>query len=242
MQAEESIFMLLSLSHVSQAVRSYGVKFTTTKIPELRDAEGMTQADLAIKADVSVSIIQKAEAGKAITRRTLTKIAVALGTKADKIGRPAPDEIKKQPTAGIPNDQPAPTHDFTTIPEWPSLTIAASHWVDIFELGEVVGDELIRQAWKTRRFRVRVAGDCLADRWPDGVMVEFVLLDQHVEMIVGEDYYVQTEEGATFKRLKKITETTIVIGGSDGQKKWTVKRSDISRMAIAVGTFDPRRG
>jgi transcriptional regulator with XRE-family HTH domain len=48
------------------------------RLLEERETRGLTQDQLAKAAGVSVSIIQKIEAGKTVTRRTVAKIAIAL--------------------------------------------------------------------------------------------------------------------------------------------------------------------
>lgn len=140
------------------------------------------------------------------------------------------------PVAGFPTDQLIVGGEpYFPIPEWPRLKLAASHWVDLAEVGEIVGSELIQQAMKFRRFRVKIEGSCMTPAWPDGALIEFELLTDDDDFMIGRDYYVQKHDGATFKRVIDLDEEQITIGCIHGERRrWVVPRADILRSAQAV--------
>ncbi|MGC4030224.1 MAG: hypothetical protein QM754_00550 [Tepidisphaeraceae bacterium] len=136
----------------------------------------------------------------------------------------------------IEDNVPPPGELIPAIPEWPTLRLAASHWLETDEVGEVIGEHNIQAAWKLKRFRVRLAGSCMEPAWPDASLVEFEMLVDGTDFEVGKDYYVQTHEGATFKRCISKDGETVTVGCINGKplKRWTVNRSDIQRAARGV--------
>jgi hypothetical protein len=127
------------------------------------------------------------------------------------------------------------------ISEWPQLSIAASHWVEAAEAGEVVGEAALRALRSIRRFRVKVRGQCMEPDWRDRDLVEFRLLDNGEDYEVGQDYYVQTDEGGTFKRCYEVAPDTIVIGCVTTDERWTVELARVTRAAIALHVILDRR-
>ena len=136
----------------------------------------------------------------------------------------------------------APRTGYAPIPEWPELSLAASHWVDSDQVGEVYGDDLIEQAHRARRFRVRISGECMYPKWHSGDLIEFVMLQDGAAFAVGGDYYVQTPDGATFKRCLAVDAKTITIGCTNGKGRWVVERSAILRAAQAASAIIVRQG
>jgi SOS-response transcriptional repressor LexA len=104
------------------------------------------------------------------------------------------------------------------------LCVAAGHWVDVIdneEVGHRVTDAQVRQGL----FRVRLRGDSMTPRFPDGGVVEFRLLrtpDGHPDFeatVAGECYYVQKTDGtATFKCLESRDMNTLTLRALNRQK------------------------
>lgn len=120
------------------------------------------------------------------------------------------------------------------VPEF-DLRIAAGPWIDV---GDEAASPDNSYAVVQGRFRVRVRGDSMEPRWPDGSMIEFrriVLGREHLPF--GEDCYVQTADGrATFKRLESGDEDHIVlraVNAAKYPKKMTVAVQEIVNVAVA---------
>jgi hypothetical protein len=93
------------------------------------------------------------------------------------------------------------------------------------------------------RFRLRIAGDSMHEKWKKGELVEFRCLTRGVEaMVVGKDYYVQTREGATFKRLWMVYEGWVLLHAINTEKYprfVKIPVVDVVRVGLPVGTFHP---
>lgn len=104
------------------------------------------------------------------------------------------------------------------------LCVAAGHWVDVTdnqEAGHHVTEAQIRQGL----FRVRLRGDSMKPRFPDGATVEFRLLrtpegtPDFEATAAGECYYVQKVDGtATFKTLESRDRDTLVLRAINRRK------------------------
>jgi transcriptional regulator with XRE-family HTH domain len=122
------------------------------------------------------------------------------------------------------------------VPEIPlfDLPLAAGDWMEITDLCEVNETQMSHGL-----FRVRLQGDSMKPVYPDRTVVEFRCLRSHLdEAQIGKDYYVQRSDGyATFKRLEKIDEHTLVFAAINKRKypkRLVVARQEISRLAVKV--------
>ena len=127
------------------------------------------------------------------------------------------------------------------------LPIAAGGWESVWDnqdAGHHICDKQLRQGV----FRVRVRGDSMSPRYPDGCVVEFkcMMSEQGTPdfdgLEVGKRYYVQLDDGSgTFKELAAIEPDHLLLRALNRKYK-TPLRADISRiqkLARAVGRFDP---
>lgn len=129
--------------------------------------------------------------------------------------RDVTDEENVEPYSEQTISEPIPLFD---------LCIAAGHWVDVIDNedgGHRVTDAQIRQGI----FRVRLRGDSMTPRFPDGAVVEFRLLrtpegTPDFEATAAEEcYYVQKRNGtATFKCLVSRDETTLTLRAINKRK------------------------
>jgi len=90
------------------------------------------------------------------------------------------------------------------------------------------------------RFRIRVRNDTLAPQWRAGDWAEFETVDPQGQFCIGQDYYIETAEGATFKRVLAADNQALAIATADAGKTWNVLRHRIKRAAIAVFVLQRR--
>lgn len=126
------------------------------------------------------------------------------------------------------------------------LKIHATHWTDTtdnVEMGEFVTEAQRIQG----RFRVKVDGDCMAPKYPDGCTVEFRLLDNesgrpNIDACVeGKNYYVQLDDGrATFKQLVEIRPEALILRPLSKKYRKTLEApiESIQRLGVAEGKFE----
>jgi SOS-response transcriptional repressor LexA len=117
-----------------------------------------------------------------------------------------------------------------TVPTF-DLSVAAGGWQEVLEVGELHDPGQIDRGL----FRIRIRGDSMQPRWPNGSLVEFRCV--RGELVVGRDYYVQREDEATFKRLVKATEEQLLLGAINRRKypePMIVDRHSLRRVAEAV--------
>jgi SOS-response transcriptional repressor LexA len=121
------------------------------------------------------------------------------------------------------------------------LAVAAGPWCDVAEVGLVCDPRAIDHGF----FRVLIRGDSMAPRWKDGTTVEFRCLREGRDALhAGEDYYVQRDSEATFKRLHKFDDesmTLVALNRKVYPQPMRVLRADVVRMAIAEGEFKPKK-
>lgn len=219
-------------------------------LAELRERE-FTQSELAHAAGVSISIVQKVEAGKPVTGKTMGKILRAISTKtpvnpgdfaslirprvkrtafasAEKFlaarGERVPAPGERNALLATERKQPEDELEIT-------LGVAACHWVPCDETGEFINGRPVHG-----RFSIVIAGDCMEGDWKDGERVTFELLDKgDSEFVVDEDYLIIRDGHATFKRCAKVGENEIVLKAANGKYRdtWKVLRAEIQRAAIA---------
>lgn len=114
------------------------------------------------------------------------------------------------------------------------LAVAAGSWTEIPE------EIRLHQPGQVDAgmFGIRVRGDSMKPRWPDGSLVVFRCMRDGRDMLeIGEDYYVQVDGQGTFKRLEKIDEETLVFRAINRRKypaQMPARRAEIVRMAKAL--------
>lgn len=137
------------------------------------------------------------------------------------------------------NAEPYSRVEVVEIPTF-DLPIAAGPWMELPEVFE--DDHGQKLAHKAGRFRIRIRGDSMESKYPDGSLIEFCCLryceedDPRSKMVVGADYYIQKAEAATFKRLESFTDGVLVFRAINSKKypaKIEVLRDDIVQMSKA---------
>ena len=126
---------------------------------------------------------------------------------------------------------PIPTFD---------LAVAAGQWVEVG--GEGVAPDMA--AFDRGVFRVRIAGDSMEKKYPNGCIVEFALVQPDRESVLpGKNYYWHRSDGfATFKMLEKIEDETLVLRAINRKrypKPLTIAKQELVRVAKARGMFVP---
>jgi len=125
------------------------------------------------------------------------------------------------------------------IPEF-NLAVAAGPWTDVVEVGE------LHNRMNFGVFRIKIGGDSMEPMWPNGSRVEFKNVQYTTEPLVeGEDYYVQVDSLATFKRLEKLTPEEMVFRALNKKKypkPFVVRTEAVIQMARAENIIvDPRK-
>jgi transcriptional regulator with XRE-family HTH domain len=142
------------------------------------------------------------------------------------IGEPPPSESRRvQWLDGIPIVE---------------LSLAAGPWSDVEDVPEAMTMAQIEKGL----FGVRLSGDSMQPVYPSGRIVIFQVLREGLdEAEIGKDYYIQREDGsATFKRIVGIGETQVRLAALNVKKypsEWHVNRVQITRVARAMGKFEP---
>jgi transcriptional regulator with XRE-family HTH domain len=149
-------------------------------------------------------------------------------------------------------DQNVDPYSERKVPRIPTfdMSVAAGHWIDISEFGEVREPGMIDHGF----FRIRIRGDSMQPKYKTDDIVEFrCMRDAGAasemstrppdELEVGANYYIQkADDTATFKQLTKIEEETLTFRAIN-QKKYkepfVVARAEIVRMARAMGKYVP---
>jgi transcriptional regulator with XRE-family HTH domain len=137
-------------------------------------------------------------------------------------------------------DQNIEPYSERPVPEIPTfdLEIAAGPWSEVTQAAELHSPQKIDDG----RFRIYVRGDSMQPDWPDGGLVEFRclrpagLVTDGDTLKIGEDYYVQVGDEATFKRLTAFDDDQLVLRAINYRKypkPLIAVRNDIVRMAIA---------
>jgi DNA/RNA endonuclease YhcR with UshA esterase domain len=126
------------------------------------------------------------------------------------------------------------------------MKVHASAWSEIednVQVGEWVSEAQVAQG----RFRVQVEGECMRPRYRDGDTVEFLLLrtregtPDFAAMREGKNYYVQTHEGATFKRFVRFEGGAMILRPTSSKHRGELRAAlrDVVQIGLAQGTFDP---
>lgn len=213
-----------------------------------RRKRGWSQLDLAKKANVTSDTISRIELGKRIPQwGTIRTICELFGVPFEQVSgllERAHEEglkagmriVKASREQDARLDQNVEPYSETTVDEIPffEADLAAGGWADVTE--HAVCDP--RQI-DHGKFRVRLRGESMLPRYPDGQVVTFRCLRASREgPVVGRDYYVQRSDGsATFKRLGEIEEEMYVLRALNKKKfprPLRVNRADVTRMAVAI--------
>ena len=222
-----------------QTVKCSGVDYAGKKIRRMRDERGWTQTQLAITASVSVPLIQKIEAGKPSTRRSLSKIAKALGVPTEQIaGELPPDDAVDENVSTLSEEE-------IDIPRF-DLSVAAGRWIDVAESDHDAGYRPTPAQLKRKLFEVRVRGDSMdggKNPIADGTIVRFRLLFDDIGLPdctlieFGKSYYVQLTDGrATFKRAVDCGngKLTLAANNKKYREKLECDLELICRLAVAT--------
>jgi hypothetical protein len=123
------------------------------------------------------------------------------------------------------------------------LSVHASNWSDA-PSNDVVGVHPSRHQLERGLIRVRVFGDCMAPKFPDGCIVEFRVSPPDSDAIrIGAFVYVQLRDGrSTFKRIESMTGDTLTLRplAHRSQAKDIIARADdIAFVGVAVAVITP---
>jgi transcriptional regulator with XRE-family HTH domain len=190
---------------------------------QIRQERMWTQAEVAHAVEISEVRVRQLERAVAtpVYWSTFKKIARGFGISVDQLKRQMEmgDEQQIAEADGRPR---VPTFD---------LSVAAGGWQEVVEVGALHDPGQIDRGL----FRIRIRGDSMEPRWPNGSLVEFRCV--RGELAVGRDYYVQRDDQATFKRLVKQTEEELVLGAINKARHprpLMARREELKRVAEAV--------
>lgn len=234
----------------------------------IRDEWNVSQAEFAKLVGVSrewVVLTEKLD-NRRIRKRTMNLIAERMGLNPQdaihllsKLSRYSFDRKEREgvhipgPVAHTPagrglDQNVSPVSDSTMYDEIPTFALAihASQWAvveDNVQSGERVTDSQFRRGI----FRVRVHGDCMEPKYPDGCTVEFKLLRNRegepdlVAMSPGKNYYVQVGAESTFKTFVRAEGGDLVLRPLNKRYRATLRAPmcDVTQLAVAVGKFEP---
>lgn len=215
-----------------------------------RERKGWTHTHLANLANVSISYIQKLESGSqrnAPRARDVFKVAAALGADVEEWNTKYLEPIRQLKQIDSPNVPQHKPIEMEPIPMW-ECAIAAGGWVECDDVFKFATDSLeYRSILKQGLFRVRISGDSMEPDWHDGSWVEFkrMYADEN-GFERGEDYYIhRADNKATFKRYLRSDEDAhyfVAVNRKKYKNEIVVPRHDVALVAIAVGTFQPKKG
>lgn len=125
------------------------------------------------------------------------------------------------------------------------LSSPASHWAEIAGAEDQTneGDRGNKRAVDQGLFRIRIHGDCMAPKYPDGCIVEFKIWRNDSPFPLGKNVVITNSDGmSTFKHLAAVDEDTITLTALN-KKKYPkpilLPAQMMSRLAVAVGRFVP---
>lgn len=224
------------------------IKIKGAEFAKLRVRAALTQPEFAERLGMSIRRVQQIESKEiaSIFRTPFRKLAELI-----KVEIPRLDELIRYngPANGHPLAKEKAQDDFdvnvepyseVAVPQIPlfDLPLAAGDWMELTDLCEVKESQI-----PMGLFRVRLRGDSMKPKYPDGSIVEFHCLRTHLdEAEAGKDYYVQRSDGfATFKRIEKIDDhavTLIALNRRKYPKRMIVARQEVSRLALAVAKVE----
>ncbi len=127
------------------------------------------------------------------------------------------------------------------------LPVAASGWEDVID-NESASYRVTADQVRQGLFRVRVRGDSMEPKIPDGSIVEFRLIKTQEgtpdcsSIRVGKNYYVQLDDGTgTFKQVESCENDVIYLKAINKRYKKLLEApvERVQRLAIMVGVFIP---
>ena len=228
----------------------------------IRDHYMMSQRDFAKLIGVSrewVVLTEKSDSRR-IRQQTLGGIASAMGVPARKawgilvdldrlgfrrkeeIGYVIPGPVLRPAIDGDggANVEPFSERHFVERIPFFEQCVAAGVWVDVTD-NEDGGARVTPAQLRQGLFRVRIRGDSMTPRFPDGSVIEFRLLRTPMGVpdfeatTSGECYYVQLVDGrATFKRLDSRDANTLTLRAINKRKykkPLTCDVADVVRLA-----------
>lgn len=222
------ITLMLDRERISRIVR------------QRRARKALTQTELAIASGLSLPTVQNIESAigkKAATGRTLRKLAKGFEINADEFLKELGFED---------DDSPSSLHPGPTFHAPPTflLPCPASHWAELVDVDGVT-DERDQRIVGQGLFRVKISGRCMEPNWPDGSFVEFEIWRHDSHPPEGEDVALTTSAGmTTFKRLsidKAKQEYVLRSINPEMPVELRVPYTETARIAVAVGTFTPKR-
>lgn len=213
------------------------------RVAEARAKRMMGQDEFGALLEVSGQTIGNLENGKTKTLKQpakLRKLMELIGATPEEFW----EHVNQEPPSGLPPsvDPGAKTYN---LPVW-DLQASAAHWspAKICELNQNDPDHAACIA--TGLFRLRIVGDCMAPKYPNGMICEFqVQRGNPAELKPNDDYVLcRSDNTCTFKRVVSADEETVVLKALN-QKKYhgtfTVPTQEIVRVARYVGEFTPRK-
>ena len=201
----------------------------------------LSQKEFGDRLDLSESAVRNIEAG-----RTPSVYASTFRAMADLIGISIDDARGRFSPILDNNVEPYSVQELRIqIPDF-DLAIAAGGWVDVWD-NESAGLHVCSEQIRQGLFRVRVRGDSMQPRFPDGCTVEFRCLmrdglPDFEALEVGRRYYVQLDDGTgTFKELASIQPEHLVLKAVNKKyRKPLIAPIDrVQKLAVAVGVFNP---
>lgn len=228
--------------------RRRGTKIKGELVLSLRDSKGWTQAQLSFHSGISTARLRDIENNRVtIEKNTIAKLGAAFGTK---------DFHEAQKMLGADNGNAAVDSNIEPygeqqiafkIPFIELARVPGSGWAEILsneDAGQRITHEQIRQGL----FRVRVRGDSMAPKYPDGSTVEFRCLrdasgmPDFESLRVGKKYYIQLDDGTgTFKQLEKIEPEKITLRATNGKYRSPLHAEigRVQKLAVLEGRFEP---
>lgn len=224
--------------------RPTGIKIRGEAITQMRKGRGWSRATLAREANLSISTIQKIEKNlAAFDSETLVSLFQAFGRKFEDVidGLRVNGESEVDANVEPYSEQPI----VAEIPFF-DLPVAAGGWVSVWDnmdAGHHVTEEQVKQGL----FRVRVRGESMTPRYPDGCVVEFRCLRDDCgapgfdQLEIGRRYYVQLEDGTgTFKELSAIDGERITLRATNRKFRTPLyaEVTRIQKLAVAVARVE----
>lgn len=223
------------------------MKISPQRLRKLIDKAGYNNAEFAREMNISIQAIrsytEERVASAPIKPDTLRRIAAKLGVPIDELRVREADvkmtagTFEMHASAALPSGISPGEPDTTAIPEW-TIDLRASHWAQVPLAALDYGDEEQREIVNRGLFRLTILGTCMEPDYPDGGIVEFLILRHFEAHELYHDYAVCKSDGtATFKRLQAVTEDELVLAAlnqKDFPGEMRVARQEVSRLAIAV--------
>jgi transcriptional regulator with XRE-family HTH domain len=219
-------------------------------VREVREQLFLTQDAFGKAIGMTVGGVARIERAfqTGITNDTLLAMSTLVGsTPAGLLARiGVTDEAGPQPSASDANVEPLSEQPLLAEIPFFDLPIAAGQWESVTD-NEDGGYRLTLPQMAQGLFRVRVRGDSMRPRYPDGCVVEFKLMRTAEgvadcdRVTVGKRYYVQLDDGTgTFKELAGCDENGLSLRATNRKYKRELLApfERIVRLAVAVGKVE----